>query len=478
MPEFSKFVTGRYHDFTQAPRAPDLPGGFDTRASTFELSLAAEGDPFDEDDYAEFPFEPFSESRAELVACVFEITDVETEVTATQQWTDLSDGSVMYTNETTVPPPEEEGLDRYGSVYWYSWVGRFPGEIEGPGEYQVTVEAPTGTRSRTVEVVDDTAQEPDLPADTETFEIELRGIPGVNPPPITLATLPIPQIDSIAETVREFTPSVDDITAGVDQAVSRQLRQTEESIIGTIDDRLGGVDLPDVSDIPTREEIADAVEDRIDLGDLPELDEIRRGIQADVSGLLDDLQTQLERELSTVPQSVEEVLREDFSGLADDVTDLPDNVERVLREDFGSVIDEVGEVPTEVQEVLQEDLSGLAEDLSEIPQSVEEVLSEDFTDVTDTLDGVTGTVNGLSESIGTVQDTISGIQSDASDLLDRFPDDFSAAVSTGVRDLIPSVGGADLFDEPGAWVGRAIDRALEDRLSDETRQRLESLTDD
>ena len=134
---------GKYHDLV-VELNPDgslkrLPY-FKEETNVFIWDEYPMGDPYNPDDYATTWGEPRDKSRAEMVAVVINIEGyVCDEAKFKFEWY-YSNGECFYdSNWLTLPKPPEGSCYAFATAV--SWVGKFPHEINKPGDYYVIVKS-------------------------------------------------------------------------------------------------------------------------------------------------------------------------------------------------------------------------------------------------------------------------------------------------------------------------------------------------
>lgn len=155
--------TGRYHDFVYAGSTAEPT--FSPLTNQFDLATVPPGDPHDPTDYAtskplaDHP-EAVSESESELMAALAIFNDVGDRtnyqpIQFTGTWS-RPDGSVAYEHTGEIPDPADFGHEVWNWYAFLVWIGRFPGEVEEPGQYMFTAETQFDSMTRFADVTDST----------------------------------------------------------------------------------------------------------------------------------------------------------------------------------------------------------------------------------------------------------------------------------------------------------------------------------
>lgn len=100
------------------------------------------GDKNNPDDYATVAEEPVSISKAEICSVITNYKYLTTGGTVAHKWYKNSNNDLLFTFEQTIPNPQSYGYDYWEWYSIFSWIGKFPSEIDEPGEYYVHVTSP------------------------------------------------------------------------------------------------------------------------------------------------------------------------------------------------------------------------------------------------------------------------------------------------------------------------------------------------
>jgi len=245
-------------------------------------------------------------------------------------------------------------------------------------------------------------------------------------------------------------------------------------------------------DIPQVEDIVDAVvENTVDASDVgravvnevragnlpsPDLitDEIDRAIESivgDLDASVTDLQTELEAFIDS-----------SLGILETDVQNLRDAVAADVEEIVGTVSSEFDSLASLVEDRVLPAVDGvedaLTDELADVRTNVETAIDESTDDLDDAVEGVSGALASLGDTLGDVRDNVATLVANVETTLDRLPEDFETAVGNGVESVEPTVDESGLFSEPVAFavaLGRA---AVERGITDETAEIIRQASDD
>lgn len=166
---------------------------------------------------------------------------------------------------------------------------------------------------------------PEPPADPAEFSIVLPQLPLINNDPRILASLTIPQLTDIQETVGSTVPSLEQIGTEVDSAISGPLQQAEDSIVSTVETEVDAIQIPDAPDVPSVDDIVADVETTV-----------VEPLDTAISQVSDDLTT----EIDDIVGDVDNALDDTFDDLAQGVQGTVDEIQSVAG-DVGDITDDI-----------------------------------------------------------------------------------------------------------------------------------------
>lgn len=263
--------------------------------------------------------------------------------------------------------------------------------------------------------------------DTVTIPLGgLNAIPGVQG--IDDVTFDIPQVNDIVDAVRENT--IEPIDVG--RAVVNEVR---------------------AGNLPGPDDVADEIDRAID------------SIVGDLDESVTDLQTELET-----------FIDESLGILETDVQNLREGLAADIEEIVGTVSDEFDSLSALVEDRVLPAVDGvenaLTDELADVRSNVETAIDESTEDLDEAVDGVSGALASLGDTLGNVRDDVQTLVENVETTLDRLPEDFETAVGNGVESVEPTVDESGLFSEPVAFVSGVIREGLDAAVDDETAQAL------
>jgi len=256
----------------------------------------------------------------------------------------------------------------------------------------------------------------------------LNAFPGVTG--VEDLVLTVPQLADIEDALDRRVPSLDEVAAQARQGVlERTLPESLRTVEGVLDD-LAQLDLPEVDDIPTVEEIVEEIEipTAADLAD-------------EVPGTQDIAETVVQAiEFPEIPQppSVQEIADEAEEEIVSPLEGFLSAQTQALRTEIDDVVGDIGD--------------DLADDFDSLGQAVQ---------------GAVDDIAGVQEDVETVLD-------DLGTALDRLPEDFQQAVQNGLEAGEPTVDDVGLFSDPVGFFGAALSQGFEAQADD---GRLEEIED-
>jgi hypothetical protein len=285
----------------------------------------------------------------------------------------------------------------------------------GPGETEIVAQASgvDGLVSADVDLSVDPAPvdvdqplQPSDPAEVILPFGAFNGIPGV----------------SGARNVRLTVPQLPDITGAVTDALP-----TFGQLNRVVSREVGAIDIPQP---PTPTDIADAVLDTLDAAGVPSLTEVTATIDAELRTL-----------------------------------DIPDPAD---------IVDPIEEAVGDVQRDLRGAIDGLLTDIDQSIASVDRFVQDGIDGLQATVDGVAADLEALS---GAVDEGFTELEAAVDELPDSVPalDDIASEVTDSVvteieDELVPTVEGVSLLDDPVAFFEVAVEGVLEDLLSNDTQR--------
>ena len=139
----SEVQFGKYHNMN----CSTVPWTIYPQQTKFQYAEYPWGDPTNPDDYAIDGCEPQSQSRAEMCAAVFILSNIYEGGRVSFSWYRDRDKLNFRTVRIDVPDPKEYGYDYWMWVSIAEWAGKFTGGITETGHYFVIIESPWGNRT-------------------------------------------------------------------------------------------------------------------------------------------------------------------------------------------------------------------------------------------------------------------------------------------------------------------------------------------
>lgn len=135
---------GKYHNLVWPGTSPAY---ISPQQKTFRWLDWPMGDPYNANDYATVAGEPKDQSKAEVVAAVVNLTNIYSGGEVRFDWYRDRDKKLLFTFKHTVPSPSSKGYDYWSWYSVFSWIGKFPHEINEPGGYIVQITSSWGNQA-------------------------------------------------------------------------------------------------------------------------------------------------------------------------------------------------------------------------------------------------------------------------------------------------------------------------------------------
>jgi len=120
----------------------------------------------------------------------------------------------------------------------------------------------------------------------------------------------------------------------------------------------------------------------------------------------------------------------------------------------------------------------LSDELADVRSNVETAINESTEDIDEAVQGVSGALASLGDTLGDVRDDVATLVENVETTLDRLPEDFETAVGEGVTSVEPTVDESGLFTEPVAFAVALGRTAVEEAITDETAEIIRQASDD
>lgn len=137
-----EFYFGKYHNLHSGQPPTLSPQQF-----SFDFNDYPMGDSYNPDDYATSIDEPLSQSKAEVPAQLFIIRNLTEGGSFTGTWYRDRDKKILYQFTYPIPSPQSQGYDYWNWYAIWSWIGKFPHEMNEPGHYFVTLNTTWANRT-------------------------------------------------------------------------------------------------------------------------------------------------------------------------------------------------------------------------------------------------------------------------------------------------------------------------------------------
>ena len=476
-------------------------GGFEQPVSRteFDLSDVPLGDPSDPADFAERASETPAQAESEVLFSSVSVSNGSVGDVVRLRYIDAATGGLLFeeVQELTLPDPDGEPGTIFGTVW--AWVGKFPGELDTNGEYVVSAVAGPQELRETVTVT------------------------GIQPVPTELDLFPPDEPLRIGETIglgSSFSASVgsgSDIEADVvleseDPDVARitdagdieGVSRGTATITGSVTNAAGSTSdtvrvqvVAGETDVDFPEQPGDRATFVIPLSVFNEAPFFAgfRDITLTIPQV-EDISNVAQRVLPGV-SDIRGVVRTEVNAL--DIPDPPTTAEIATAVSGEITLPEVPSleaIGTEVLDVLDSAVSDAERGFADVLEGAETAADGALTALEDTIapavesvqttvDGIQEDINGLPEDIATtgdlafssLQDDVAQLQTDIENLsLDAPEPDFPEVptvedITGAIEDeLVPTVEGVSLLDDPIAFFDVAVEGVLEDLLSNDTQR--------